>query len=449
MKRRDFVKTCGTGLGLAMILENAASVYAAPANERLNMALIGCGDRSGMLTDDFLRREPNDVRFLYAVDPQQDRAERGAKRISRDGVNAQAIQDARRVFDDPEIHAVVLVTPDQWHALHTIQACQAGKDVYVEKPLSRTPFEGEQMIRAARKYKRVVQVGTQSRSAAYCESARQYIADGKLGDVDFCRVYNMLDRSGPASIEKGKTPPETLNWDIWTGPSVLHDYSPTYLFGWKWFWEYGTGQLGLSAVHQLDIARWILGLKTPKMVFSTGHQDRYTTGRNIPDTQATILDFGKTIVNVDQSLTKPYMLEVDWEVRNGDMFPYWTQNATHIEVYGTKGLMMIARLGAGWQVFVRTKNRQPVVKAQEYGRYTNVAHVNNFIDCIRSRNEPAGTVENGHLSTMLVHYANISYRLGSVKLEIDQATGKILNCPEAAPLWRPQFRKEYDIPEIG
>lgn len=443
------MKTCVAGLGLATVLKDASSVRATPVNDRINLAMLGCGDRAGLIVGPL--KERSDVRFLYFVDPLTARAANRAKLNSWPDVEAKILPNANPVFDDKDVDALVLASPDHWHALQTIQGCQAGKDVYVEKPVCRTPFEGEMMIKAARKYQRVVQAGNQSRSAAYCDSAKKFIQDGMLGDIDFCRVYNILERTGPHCVQKGEQVPEGLDWDYWSGPAPLLDYSSTYVNGggWKWFWEYGTGQLGRSAVHQIDLARWLIGATFPKSVYSVGHFDRGEGGRTIPDTQATVVEFEKCIMNLDQTISKPYSLEADWQVRENDLFPYWPQDATHIELYGTKGLMKIARLGAGWQVFTRTKNREPQVVAQDFGRYPNMAHLCNFLDCIRSRKDPNACIEDAHVSTLLVHYANIAWRVGGLKLEIDPKTGAIRNCPEAAALWRPEFRKSYDIPEIS
>ena len=445
MKRRTFLKTSAAA-GLATILSNAKSVTATPVNDRINLATFGCGDRAGLVDGPLSERE--DVRFLYVVDPFTNKAANIAKMVQKPDCETKVLANGTQVFDDKDVDAVVLVTPDHWHALHTIMACQAGKDVYVEKPVCRTPFEGEMMIKAARKYKRVVQAGNQSRSANYCDTAKQYILDGKLGDVDFVRVYNILERTGPHSINQGEKCPDGLDWDYWNGPAPQLPYSSTWITNWKWFWEFGTGQLGRSAIHQIDLARWLISAEFPKSVYSIGHFDRGEGGRTIPDTQSTVIEFEKCIMNIDQTISKPYYLEADWEVRENDLFPYWPQDATHVELYGTKGLMKIARLGAGWQVFTRTKNRQPQVVAQEFGRYPNKTHLYNFLDCIRSRQDPNANIEDAHRSTLLVHYANIAWRLGGIKLDIDPTTGAIQNQPGAAELWRPEFRKPYDIPVI-
>lgn len=455
MKRRDFLKSgsaattaaIGSYTGSFILLNNPGSVLATPVNDQVNLALVGCGSRSGMLRDAIVKRA--DVRFLYAIDVQASRAANAAKITSKPDTATQAIQDIKIALDDKNVDGVVLVTPDHWHALHTIMACQAGKDVFVEKPLSRTPFEGEQMVNAARKYNRVLQVGTQSRSAQYCKNAKQYIDEGNLGKIEFCRVHNMWPTQGPSTIETAPIPADLL-WDVWLGPAAYRDFSPLYMRGlqWEWFWGLGVGILGVQGVHQFDVARWILGLKYPKSVYAVGKLDCPPGGRETPDTLSAIFDFGSLVLNVEQTIGKPYMLETDWQVREGDLFPYWYQNATRIEIYGSKALMVIGRLGAGWQVFIRTKDRKPVTVAEEYGRYTSDDHIYNYVDCIRTRKPTNCPIEEGFYSTMLVHYMNMSYRAGEVKLLVNPDDGHITNCPATNAFWRPEYRKEYDIPEI-
>lgn len=448
MKRRDFVKLTSAA-GTASILANPKSVYATPANDCLNFAVIGCGARADWVCRDFLCRPQDDVRFTYCCDVDLSRAEHRAKHVTRNGVTPKVLQDANPIFDDSSVDAVVLVTPDHWHALHTIQACQAGKDVYVEKPFSRTPFEGEMMVNAGKKYGRVIGVGTQTRSSKYCLSAKKFIEDGNLGKIEFVRIHNMWSNSLP-TIQQTVPPPANLDWDRWIGPSPYREFSPTYMQAlvWSYFWDFGNGLMGTQGVHQLDVARWVLGLGIPKTCCSFGQYDKERIKTQPAASQTTTFDFGDKIVNVEQLMGAPYMLETDYEVRENDLFPYWYQNATRIEIYGSRFLMVLGRLGAGWQVFDRTKKRLPVVKAQDYGRYTNPEHMSNFVDAVRERRQPNAPAEEGHRSTMLVHYAQMSLRAGSVKLEIDQSTGKILNCPETDKFWRPEFRKQYDIPEI-
>jgi len=451
MKRRDFMKSTLAASAIT-VLSNAKSARSVVANDRIQMALIGCGSRSDWVSRDFLARPQDDVRFAYCCDVDITRAENRAKGLIRDDITPRTIQDANIIFDDKSVDGVVLVTPDHWHALHTIQACQAGKDVYCEKPLCRTPFEGEMMIKAAQKYGRIVGAGNQTRSSNYCLTAKKFIEDGNLGKIEFVRIHNMW-REGLPTVKTGVPVPETLDWDRWIGPSPYRDYSPTYMEALTWgnFWDFGNGLLATQGVHQIDVARWILGLNFPKTCYSVGGLDRERLLTQPPETQSTVYEFDNLIMNIEHVMNCPYMLETDWEVRENKIHPYWFQNSTRVEIYGDKFLMVISRLGAGWQVFDRTKDRKPVVKAEDFGCYTQLHkdHMSNFIDAMRQRKAPASPVEECYKSTMLIIYANIALRSGSGKLEIDPVTGHITNCPETQKLWRPEFRKEYDIPEIA
>ena len=450
--RREFLaKTAALGAGIT-ILANPRSARTAEANERILLGLIGCGARSARVCDDMLRRPSDNVRLKYCCDVDLDRANQSAQRYKRDEVLPETVQDARTVIDDPSVDGVVLVTPDHWHALHTLWACEAGKDVFCEKPLSRTAFEGEMMVAAAKKYNRVVAAGNLTRSAPYCLTAKKFIDDGELGKIEFVRVNNIWQESIP-TLQTGVPVPESLDWDRWIGPSPWHDYSPTFMQSLAWgnFWDFGNGLLATQGVHQIDLARWILGLHIPKSCYSLGGIDKERLLTQPPATQTVNFDFGRLIMCIDQTMNTPAMLETDWEVREKDMHPYWFQNSTRIEIYGTKYMMVIGRLGAGWQVFDRTKQRQPVVKAEDFGHYSEFSgiHMTNFIDCMRSRQPAHSPVEECHKSTMLILYANMSLRAGSVKLDIDTETGKVTNAPEVQKFWRPEFRRQYDIPEMG
>lgn len=448
LNRRNFIsKSVSVATGTTL-LANAQSVYTSQANERINLAIVGSGSRSYGLVRPLMERAAGDVRFLYCVDANMTRAQAQAKELSRDDAKTVPTQDLNAALDDRNVDGVVIASPDHWHTPQSVSACRAGKDVYVEKPVAHSPWETEQLVKAVKKYNRVLQVGTQTRSASYCFSAKQFLDEGKLGDIQFCRIHNMWTDNPPVELAHGESVPESLNWDLWNGPAPKREYSSTYIKRWQWFKEFGMGIMGLQGIHQIDMAHWILGLGYPKSAYCVGGNNLNPGGRNTPDTQSVVYDFGKMIMNVEQVQKLPYMLETDMVVRNSDMFPYWLQNSTRVEIYGLKGLMVIGRLGAGWQVFIRTKDRQPVSPVQEYGRYPNAAHLDNFIDCMRSRKEPNAPAWAAAKSTLLVHYGLISLALGSRKLDIDPQTGNILGCPEAAALWRPEYRKPYDVPEV-
>ncbi len=448
INRRGFISKAATAAAGVTLLANSRSVFSAQANDRINLAVVGSGSRSYGLVRPLMDREQGDVRFLYCVDANLVRAQAQARELTRPDAKTIVTQELDKALNDRNVNGVVIATPDHWHTPQSVLACMAGKDVYVEKPVAHSPWETEQLVKAVKKYNRILQVGTQTRSTPYCVSAKKFIEEGKLGDIQFCRIHNMWTDEPPAELPTGETVPASLNWDLWNGPAPKRDYSSIYIKQWQWFKEFGMGIMGLQGIHQIDMTHWILGLGYPKSAYCVGGNNLNPGGRNTPDTQSVVYDFGKMVVNVEQVQKLPYMLETDNVVRQSDMFPYWMQNSTRVEIYGLKGLMVIGRLGAGWQVFIRTKDRKPVSPFGEYGRYPNKDHLDNFIDCMRSRKEPNAPAWAAAKSTLLVHYGLISLALGSRKLDIDPQTGAILGCPEAAALWRPEYRKPYDVPEV-
>jgi predicted dehydrogenase len=345
---------------------------------------------------------------------------------------------------DKTIDAVVIATPDHWHSLASVWACQAGKHVYVEKPISNNFWEGRKAVEAARRYNRVVQGGTQNRSAPYNLKAREYIASGKLGDVTLCRVYNQKFHHAFQLGAPGKSP-AGLNWDLWNGPCADTRFVKDKFRHWHEFWNYGGGDVTNCGVHQLDLACMLLGIEThPNSIYTAGER-RAGSDAETPDTVVTTYQYDKLIMTFHQTLDTPYMLKTDGGNRNGDIFPHWPQNATRIEIFGTKGVMFMGRHGGGWQVFGRPKSRKPVVVEQMYGRFPDPEHKEDFVRAIKEGRRPSADIEHGHRSAALCHLANISYRVGNKYLELDPKTEKITNNAQADALLKPEFRKPYVI----
>ncbi|MHC4405651.1 MAG: Gfo/Idh/MocA family protein [Planctomycetota bacterium] len=451
VNRREFLATSKkTTLALAAgvtILENAASARAAPANEKVVMAIVGCRGRGNTLAMSFASRD--DCEMAYVADVDRTLFDVRAKGIAacQGGKTPKCVQDFRRVLDDESVDAIVVATPTHWHALATVWACQAGKDVFVEKPLCHNAWEGQQMVKAARKHDRVVQVGTQNRSAPYNMAARKYIADGKLGKVHFVRVVNQKFWADFPMAENGPTP-EGLNWDMWNGPAPEHAYNPTLRNHWQHLWRYCIGDLGNDGSHNFDLARMIVGFGLPNQVHCSGGRFNTEGAAETPDTQIATFAYGDMVVTLELTLYTPYMLKTDGVVRDSDMFPYWPQNATRIEIYGSEGVMYVGRMGGGWQVFVRTRNREPVVKDQMYGRFPDPEHQENFIQCVRTRQRPNADIAVGHHSHLCLHYATISYRLGGPTLAIDPETEHIKDNPEAMRLFKRPGRKPWVLEEV-
>ena len=355
------------------ILANSKSARATPANDRLVLGLVGVGPRGNQLANTFLDRK--DCEFAYLCDVDRTRsAARVDEYAKRQGEKQpKCVQDFREILQDDSVDAAVLAIPPHWHALATILCCQAGKDVYCEKPQSHSIWESHQAIKAARKHDRIVQIGTQNRSAPYNLAAMRYLEEGKLGKIHLCRVVNQWGGGG-FMLGSDSAVPATLDWDMWCGPAPACKYNKSlHHNGWRHFWDYSGGELAWQGIHQLDMARMLCGVDYPESIFSTGGRFHASGDAETPDTQLAVFKFSNMLMAYEQTLHTPYMLRNDPGIRNGDIFPHWPQNYTRIEIYGERGVMYIGRMGGGWQVYVRPKSRKPVLKAPDVWSFTRSA----------------------------------------------------------------------------
>jgi predicted dehydrogenase len=449
-RRKFLANSRGAALSLAAgwtILADPRSASATPANDRVILAMIGVRGRGNSLAQGFLDRD--DCRLGYVCDVDRSTAEgRAAEYAKRQEIKPQIALDFREALEDKSVDATIVATPDHWHAPAAVWSCQAGKDVYVEKPPTHNCWEGQKLIEAAEKYECIVQVGTQNRSAPYNMSARKYITDGKLGRIHLCRVFNMKQQ-GNFKLAADSAVPDGFNWDMWNGPAPERPYNSSIRYGnWHHLWNYSGGDAGNDGVHQLDLARWLIGVEVPGKVSCTGGRFDSEGAAETPDTQIASYTFDNLVMTFELTLYTPYMLKTDGEIRENDMYPYWPQNATRIEIYGSQGVMTVGRHGGGWQVHVRPKSRQPVVAEEAYGRFPDPEHKENFLACVRSRNKPNADPVVGHRSALLVHYANMSYRLGGRQLVIDPATEHVVDDAAAMELFKRSYRKPWEISEV-
>jgi predicted dehydrogenase len=259
-----------------------------------------------------------------------------------------------------------------------------------------------------------------------------------------CRVFEQCFdadfRWGPDSA-----PPDTLDWDMWNGPAPPREYNTAIHKQWRQLWDYAGGQMSYQGIHQLDLARWLCGVDYPSAVYCSGGRFASHGAAETPDTQLAVFEFPEMMMSYEQTVYTPYMLRSDPGIRNGDIFPHWLQNATRIELYGEQGMMCVGRMGGGWQVFVRPQNREPVIEEQMHGRYPDPFHKENFLSSVRSRQRPLADIKEGHRSMLLVHYANISCRLGGRKLRIDPQTERILDDPQAMTLFTRAYREPWVV----
>lgn len=415
------------------------------ANDKVVLSLIGAGGRGTQNILSFMNCCKNiEVKYICEVDE-----ERGGRVIDELGklqpYKPQRANDMRRVFEDKDVDAVVICTPEHWHSLATIWACQAGKDVYVEKNISMNIPEGRKMIEAAEKYNRVVQCGFQNRSGQYNILARDYIQSGKLGKIVVIKAYCMLPGNKPWMVKEDTEVPAGLDWDQWLGPAPKVPYNVSRHKGYNEYWDYSCGVPLADCCHVIDLARMVVGdPDEPKSTFCAGGRVLYDDKRDIPDNQTITYDFGDFPMTVEASTYGEYMSKATPEIRYGNLFPNWPFNSDRMEIYGTEGMMYLGRHGAGWQVL----GSDAKVLAQEYGYFPDEVHQQNFIECIRTRKTPNSNLEQANKSANLVHLANLSYRVGKKQLYYDNVAERVTNSEEANEISKGFHRKGYEIPEI-
>lgn len=453
-KRRTFIKK--TALGTTALSVGIPAISAKSysrilgANERINMAVIGVRGQGFS----HLRRwagmsKENNVLVKTICDVDEGLyPERIAKVAELQGSKPGTEHDMRTVFEDKEIDAVSIATPNHWHALATIWAVQAGKDVYVEKPSSHNVFEGRKMIEAARKYDRIVQVGFQNRSIENVRKAMQFLHNGGIGEVYMAKglCYKPRDSFG---VSADSEPPEGLHYDMWLGPASWRAYNEKKgHYNWHWHWDTGNGDIGNQGPHQFDVARWGLNKSEhPVKVYSSGGYFKFgpdECSQETANTQSAVLEYedGKILQFEVRGLYTAG--EAPLDVKIGNLF------------YGTEGWMEIK--GSNWQTYMGRKNEPGPGSKNSGDEVASVAgylaapggggHYNNFIAAVRSHDRTVLTcdIEEGHYSTVLPLISNISYRLNR-HLHFDGLKEQFVDDPEADKMLTREYREPYVLPE--
>jgi predicted dehydrogenase len=404
------------------------------AGERINLVVIGVGGRGSSHVNNYLKLAG--CRIIGICDVNQAARERAQATVEKaTGEKPKEYTDMRRVFDDKDVDAVSMATPNHWHALGAIWAMQAGKDVYVEKPACHNIFEGMKMVEAARKYKRMCQVGSQGRSTPHKMKAMQLLREGVIGKVYLSKGLCFKRRK---SI--GKTPnepvPPGVDWDLFLGPAPMRPFSQNrFKYNWHWFWDTGNGDIGNQGVHEMDIALWGLGRQElPKGATSTGGKFVYDDDQETPNTQMATFDYG------DAQL----MFEVRGLITGGEGGLRDRGNTVGNLFFGSEGYMAVD--GSGFQVY-KGENRELAMDEKGAGDGTRL-HMQNLLDCIRSRKyeDLHAEVAIGARAASLCHLANISYRLGR-KLNFDPVAMKFTGDDEANRMLTRDYRKPYVVPE--
>ena len=383
VNRRHFLSSTGLGLAAPSIIASGALGAAdqPPASERVVAALVGCGGRgNGLLS---IHGDPR-CTIAAVCDVDQQRVAAAQKRIG----DCDAYTDFRRILDRQDIDAVLIATPDHWHAPITIMACQAGKDVYCEKPLCRTICEGRQMVDVARRYDRVVQMGTQYRSMARTRQACEWVRNGRLGQVHTVRLSHRNNRTHPR--EPGQPAPPNLDWNLWLGPAPWAAYHPLRCHhSFRWFMDYGGGSIADNGVHMFGVVSWAMGADR------TGPVTIEATGRQEPD----------------NLFDAPVEMRVRYEFSDPPFEMIWEQpgdSNLNLEFVGSE-----ATLSGFWE-FQVTKGDADLspTRPDELHLEHSDSHSANWLDCIAARRRPVMDVEIGHRVTTWSHLGNIAYRLG-------------------------------------
>ncbi|MCW5976871.1 MAG: Gfo/Idh/MocA family oxidoreductase [Bryobacteraceae bacterium] len=425
-ERRDFLKTAGAAFTTSLFTGNIRG-----ANDRLAGAFIGVGVM-GSENLDVAARQPG-VAIASVCDVFQPNLERAAAIARRRGHQPKEVKDFREIISDSSVDFVCISTPDHWHPYMTVEACKAGKDVYVEKPVCLTINEGRTMAEAARKYNRVVQAGTWQRSGAHFQKACEIVRGGQLGKIAFCRawIYENAPAQGIGNPPGGSPPPD-LDWDLWLGPAPEHEFNPNR-FGvypkqysyFRWFWDYAGGQLTDSGVHVLDILQMAFGETMPKAITALGGKLWFTDDRETPDTLLVSYEY-------------PGFIGA-WEHRcnNTEANPRRLMGLTF---HGTNGTLYVDR-----SLYRITPEAGSGLDAAEMKRVADPhpLHWVNFLDCVRTRARPNSDIETCFRSSATCLLGNASYRSG-LRVDFDEQT-MAARQPEAARYLHREYRAPWKL----
>lgn len=429
--RREFLERASSGL-LAATAWNAAVAAPKNVNSKLVVGLIGCGGRG--LHDAGLFRKTANVEVAYVSDV--DDARRAAAAKSLDVKPERAVADLRRILDDKSVDAVIIATPDHWHSIAAILACDAGKHVYVEKPISHNIREGRLLVDASIRNKVHVQHGTQSRSTGMMIEAVKLLRDGIIGNVMVAKCWNIQKRG---TIGRGQdvSPPPGFDYDSWVGPATMIPYRTNRVHNrWTWWYHFGTGDMGNDGVHDIDYTRWGLGVDThPSRIVGLGGKFQFDDDQEFPDTQQVTFEYpgdgqpgNKRLLIYEQRL---------WSTN----YPHNTDSGA--EFYGTKGQMYLSRRG---KIEILSDRNQPIPVTVKPEPQNDAAHVQNFCDAIRLDGKLNADALTGHLSTSLCHLGNIATRLGR-SLVFEPQQEQVVGDDEANRLVRREYRDHWAVPK--
>lgn len=445
--RRRFVQEAATVAAGAAVL-GAPAIAASPKspNGRIRAAIVGLRGRGRShikAVHSLEKRENVEIAAFCDVDENvlgermNDYEKLAGRRVGKTAT------DMRELLDDKDIDVVFFATPNFWHSLGTIWACQAGKDVYVEKPLSHNAFEGRQAVASARKYDRIVQHGTQNRSSPEIIEGVERLKEGVIGDVYMARGLAFKWRNTIGRHQEGPVP-EGVDYDLWKGPAPDRPYSNLRLHNkWHWQWDYGNGELGNQGVHQLDIMRWALDLDLPTRVQSMGGKFVHQDDQETPNVQNVLYEYeGRDLaLNFD---IRPWISNVEAGI--GEEWP--THGVcTGLIFYGSEGYMVLPHYAAYYTYLGKQKKKGPFAE-DPTDKIKDQPHFDNFIHAVRSHKQTDlnADVEEGHKSSLMAHLANISYRVRR-QIDFDPSTEEIRDDDAATQLLTRTYRAPFIVPE--
>jgi predicted dehydrogenase len=434
--RRNFIKNV-TLASSGIVLASTASSYAniLGANDKLNVALVGMNGRGKALAY-AIAKVPN-ISIGYVCDVDTRVIESSQALVQKLGHKIpKGFKDFRKLLEQKDLDAILIATPEHWHTPMAVMAMQAGKHAYVEKPCSLNPAEAELLVKAQEKYKKVVQVGTQQRSAPSSIQAINDIKQGVIGDVHFAKCW-YANKRGSIGIGKEVAVPDWLDWDLWQGPAPRRPFKDNYVhYNWHWFWHWGTGEIHNNGTHEIDICRWAMGVDYPTKVSSTGGRYYFQDDWEFYDTQVVNYEFegGKMIT---------------WEGQSCVPFKIFNRDRGAV-LYGSKGIVILDR--NLYQLFELDGKLIKEVKEAEVSATTNTIgqgglddiHMANFVEAIRKGTQLNAPVQEATKTNMLCHLGNIAQKMNKT-LTIDTSNGYILNDPQAMALWSREYEKGWEL----
>jgi predicted dehydrogenase len=434
--RRQFFRTSAAAAAGSSLIPGvgrwteSALAHVQGANDRIRLGVIGCGGMGrGNLTT-FLANQDVECAVICDIDDAQ--IAQGLELVEKHGSRKpDTAKDFRRVIDRSDVDVLLISTPDHWHALPTVLGCQAGKDIYVEKPLANSIGEGRAMLDATRKHQRIVQMGTQWRSGVHWNEAIEFVQSGRLGKIGLVRGWAYHDWLGGVGTPPDAEPPPGVDYDMWLGPAPARAFNPNrFHFNFRWFWDYAGGLMTDWGVHLINIILWGMGPEAPTKVSSSGGKFVLDDNTETPDTQVAVYEFPS--------------YNLIWEHKVG-IGVGLNGRPWGISFSGSEGTLILN--DARWEIVPEPKKQSLEAATFKGSGDARPAHVRNFLDCVRSRQDPAEHLDIGHLVSTVAHLGNIALRTGRT-IQWDAGTERVIGDREANRLITPRYRKPWSLPYI-